>query len=169
MLAINSSLTYRWAPSSYIQQSQKTNFIYSLVGSLDLLLSKKLVRIRSCFAMTYSQLQCISLMSDTLLHNETLGFGLAISLGWLIQKRDIFLRGRILPQDLIFLLQSPPEWLSDPWTQCLLISVHFLSTNLHCWVTVWTILAHPSAHQTSEALGFSCCFVLIPFLMPAET
>lgn len=112
--------------------------------------------------MTYSQLQYISLMSYTLSHDETLDFGLAISLGWLIQKREMFLWGRILPQNLIFLLQSPPECLSDPWAQCLLVSVHFLFASLHCRVTVWTILAHLSAHQTSDALGFSCCFVRIP-------
>lgn len=169
MLVINSSLTYRWAPSSCFQQSQKTNFIYSLVGSLDLLLSRKLVKIR--------RLLCYDLLTITIpvsheLHlltwwNSGLRVGHILRLTH-TKERDFPMRQDFTsePSFLAAISSWMPVWSLSSMPSCFYaFSVCQLALLGHC-------LNHSCTPQCSSDFRCPWFFLLLcldSFLMPPET
>lgn len=95
-------------------------------------------------------------MKSTLSPDETMGFGLALPVGWLLlkkKKRDFLIRQNFTSEPSF--LATISSQMLDPWSHCLLVSVHFLVlVSLHCLIPVLTSLTHPGAHTTAETLGF---------------
>ena len=99
-------------------------------------------------------------MKSPLSSYEAMGFELVMPLGWLLLERDFLIRQHFT-SETNFLATISSQML-DPWTHCLLVSVHFqVLMSLCCLITVLTVLHIPVLMQLQK-LGFStCCFALI--------